>query len=211
MSTLRKNYGKSYFGWPYSMFHDLPRNRNRLREVLKYKEEGRLLEVGCGKGEFLKLARSYFDVEGIEISKYAASHAKRFLGDKVEVKGIEKAELNKNHYDVVAVFNLLEHLEDPPLTIKKIYNSLKPEGVLIGSVPHNLGLVGGLATKISNVVDSTHLSTFPPSLWYALFNKVGFRSIKFFGETVVGINRSKYIKSRFWKYISATLMFVCIK
>ncbi len=42
-----------------------------MEEILAHKQSGRLLEIGFGQGDFLELAQGHFDVEGMDISKYA--------------------------------------------------------------------------------------------------------------------------------------------
>jgi len=187
------------------------RNKNRLKEIFRHKKKGRLLEIGCGKGELLKLAKKHFNVEGIDISEYAARHIEESLGIRVDVSDIEKMELKSNHYDVVAGFNFLEHLKNPEGVVKRIYRSLKEGGIFVGSVPNNSGLIGKLFTQVTNLFDRTHLSTHPPNYWHSSFKKAQFQTIEFFGEVNFGINYNKYVRGVGWRYVSLNLMFECIK
>ena len=109
-------------------------------------------------------------------------------------------------------FRILEHLKEPHLTVEKIYNSLRREGVIIGSVPNNFGLIGGFTTWFINTfIDKTHCSTYPPFYWSTLFKEAGFKKITFFGEVIFSRNLTKYVKRSFWKYVSHNLMFLCRK
>jgi len=212
MVILRQKYDEKYF--KHLLFRDIPnskRNKNRLKEILKIKKNGRLLEIGCGKGRFINLAKNHFDVEGIDISDYAINSIKPIFGDKVSVKNIEKADFPPNNYDVIVVFNLLEHLKKPPIVVNTIFKSLKKNGILIGSVPNNFGLIGGLITRMVNVLEKTHISTFPPNYWMKLFKKAGFNKTTYFGEITTGGKLNLYIKNSFWKYMSFNLIFVCKK
>lgn len=212
MSIIKKNYDKNYF--ENTFYKEKPnsqRNKNRIKELLIHKNSGRLLEIGCGEGNFLKECKQYFDVSGFDVSKYAIDKSKKLLGDNVSLGNIEKNNLQSNYYDVIVVFNLLEHLKNPANVIEKLYRALKKEGVLIGSVPNNFGVVGGLATLISNIIDKTHCSTYPPRIWYKYFIDEGFKSVSFFGEIMIERNKSFYVKNRFWKFLSFNLMFVCKK
>jgi len=188
------------------------RNKNRLEQVLKLKKHGNLLEIGCGRGEFLSIARKYFNTEGIDRSNFAvASIKKNLICDRVYEEKIENVKLDSNHYDVVIAYNILEHLADPEKTIRKIYDSLKKGGVLVGSVPNNSGLIGTFFTQVVNFFDKTHCSTFPPKEWKELYKKIQFGSIHFFGEFVLTKNFSLYFNFPAWHYISHNLMFVCQK
>lgn len=212
MGVIKKKYDKNYFeNIFYKEKTNSQRNKNRIGELLIHKNGGRLLEIGCGGVCFLKESEKYFDVTGVDISKYAVNKAKKIFRDKISVGNIENITLKSYHYDVIVVFNLLEHLENPNRAIKKLYSALKAGGILIGSVPNNFGVVGGLVTLFSNIIDKTHCSTYPPSIWHDYFTDAGFISVSFFGEIVIGRNSSFYVKNRFWKFLSFNLMFVCKK
>jgi 2-polyprenyl-3-methyl-5-hydroxy-6-metoxy-1,4-benzoquinol methylase len=212
MGVRRKQYDRDYYETPaYREIPNSRRNRNRLQEILAYKQGGKLFEIGCGKGGFLKLAERTFDVEGMDISKHAIASIKLFLRKKVRRGNIEEENLASDHYDVIVVFNVLEHLRQPGKVIEKIYHGLTKGGIFIGSVPHNSGLIGRAHTALTNLFDRTHCSTYPPHHWRASFRETGFRKIHFFGEVMLGRNFSLYIRNKFWKYVSFNLMFLCKK
>lgn len=211
MNVIRKNYSRDYFSKSKRIRIDSNRNKKRLSEIIRYKTNGKLMEIGCGKGSFIKLAERYFNVEGLDVSKYAVNFARKYTGRKVRLSDVQKDNLDKKAYDVVAVFNVLEHLEKTENVIEKIRNSLKDDGVLIGSVPNNYGLVGGINTKLTNFFDRTHKFTPSPKRWFEILKKAGFKKIKFFGEITFSRNSVIYLKSGFWKYLSFNLVFVCSK
>lgn len=212
MAIVRTKYDRNYFETAfYREASDSQRNINRLKEILKYKKNGKLLEIGCGKGGFLKLATKHFDIEGMDISEYALNSARKILGDHVYGGNIETASLKSGYYDVIVVFNLLEHLKNPRAVIKKLHKGLKRGGIVIGSVPNNFGLVGKMATSAMNFVDRTHRSVYKPDYWHSAFEEAGFQKIIFFGEVLKNRNSNYYVKNRFWKYISFNLMFLCKK
>jgi SAM-dependent methyltransferase len=191
---------------------DSQRNRSRLSALLQARNSGgRLLELGCGMGGFLRLARAYFQVEGLEISAYASRLARDRLGLAVRQGNIETALLPRNAYDVVAAYNILEHLADPPAVLDKIYASLCAGGVLAGSVPNNFALLGGLHTLLTNFFDPTHVSTFTPGRWLDLFHRAGFADVRLFGELLAGPNHCRYVRGRWWAYASFNMMFICKK
>lgn len=191
---------------------DSQRNHSRLKALLQtHPSGGRLLEIGCGRGGFLHLARAYFKVEGLEISAYASRLARDSWGLAVRQEDIETALLPQKTYDVVAAYNVLEHLADPPAVLDKIYASLCAGGVLAGSVPNNFALLGGLHTLLTNFFDPTHVSTFTPGRWLDLFHAAGFNEVRLFGELLAGPNHSQYVRGRWWAYASFNMMFICKK
>ena len=209
MGIARRQFDRSYFeGVGHRELANSQRNRNRLHELSCYREGGKLLEIGCGKGGFLELAARDYDVSGIDISEYAVNTMKPTLGDRVRRVDVKDVRFPSAHYDVVAAFNVLEHLEHPASVVVKIHNSLKGGGILIGSVPNNSAFVGSVFTGLTNLLDSTHCSTYAPDYWRAVLEEARFRRLVFFGEVTLGRNSSLFVKSSMWKYVSFNLMFV---
>jgi 2-polyprenyl-3-methyl-5-hydroxy-6-metoxy-1,4-benzoquinol methylase len=212
MKDQSDHYDRNYY--ENVLFKSAPnsqRNLQSLNELLTYKREGNLFEIGCGKGEFLKLAAKYFDVHGVDLSKYATRNAAANIISRIRYGNIEVEDLIQDEYDAIAAFNVLEHLHDPEQVLLKIFQSLRRQGVLIGSVPLNYGLIGKFYTLITNIVDRTHISTYTPERWKVLFQNAGFSEIRFFGEVAIGKNRNVYVRHRYWPFVSLNLMFVCQK
>lgn len=205
---FNRDYFKNYIGSDNSKS---VRNKRRIKEILKYKKNGKLLEIGCAKGDFIKLAGNYFNVEGLDISSYAVNYARKFTGKNISKLNVEKGKLRNNYYDTVVAFNIFEHLKNPQRVIGKVYKSLKKGGFLIGSVPNNFGFIGGVSTIIANFFDRTHKFTPSPGIWFKIFKNEGFKKILFFGEVTITRNNSFYITPLFWKYFSFNLIFICIK
>jgi SAM-dependent methyltransferase len=145
------------------------RNQNRLKLVRGLKPEGRMLEIGCGKGQFLQMAAAYYTAEGVDISQHAIDSLKANTSFSVRRMDVELEDLPALTYDIIIAFNILEHLQDPGRVIRKIYAALKPGGYLVGSVPYNAALTGRTHTLLTNLFDITHCSTFPPQQWRGLF------------------------------------------
>ncbi len=210
MTIVRRTYDHGYFETAmYRTFPESQRNRQRLRLILNHHQEGRLLEIGPGTGEFLNLAARSFEVEGIEISPHAVKAAPSELRSKIRVGNIEMDPLVEGHYRVVAAFNVLEHLKNPQAAIDKVRRAITPGGCFVGSMPCNSGLVGHLYTQATNFFDRTHCSTFAPSRWRAMFLRSGFTTINFFGEIPMSPHYCLYLKKGDWPWLSANLMFIC--
>lgn len=100
----------------------------------------RLLEVGCGKGRFLEVARNAgYKVYGLEPSarSYALAHLR--LGDVVAPAGlesIENAEGLKGQYDIIVLWHVLEHLLNPDEVLMRIRGLLAAEGKVLIAVPN---------------------------------------------------------------------------
>lgn len=90
----------------------------------------KILDIGCGMGLFLwKASMQDFDAEGLELSEYASEFVKS-NNIKVQRADIDSADLKDNYYDAIVMKEVIEHLPDVKKSLKKIYNSLKPGGIL---------------------------------------------------------------------------------
>lgn len=113
--------------------------RSQLRQLARYRGEegGRLLEIGCGQGEFLLEAQSAgYNVTGLEISPSAAALANKRLGEnRVSCGVLETASLDEGSFDVCILSDVIEHTRDPRFFLKMVRRALKPGGVLYVAVP----------------------------------------------------------------------------
>lgn len=107
-----------------------------LREhVLPQTVPGRLLEIGCGTGGFLKrMTCSGWSVQGVEPSAYAARKATE-AGVPVHIGTIDDFPWDGKPYDLCACWMVLEHLHDPVAALKKIHGMVKTDGWLVLSLP----------------------------------------------------------------------------
>ena len=117
-------------------------HRKRLIQNIfkKYSLEGDIVEVGCGDGSLLShFYRSSNNLHGYDISEEAIELAKLKFGDTASfsVGDITKPDLLfEKKFDVVLCSEVLEHIENDRLVVKRLYNLLKPGGHLIITVPH---------------------------------------------------------------------------
>lgn len=212
MKLIKENYEEGYHeNVLYREARVSQRNRARLELLSAEVPHGRLLEIGCGQGGFLRLAKERYDAHGMEISSTAVAAAQDEFGERVKQGNLEEDPLPGQAYEAIAVFNILEHLRRPGPAAAKLHNALKPNGVLIGSVPHNNGPVGSVITRIGNYFDRTHVSTFTPGGWRSVFHLAGFSRVRFFGEVTIGRNRCVYLHHPTWWLVSFNLMFICLK
>lgn len=106
-------------------------DERRIMLVKEFGAQCSLLDVGTGCGGFLKLATSHFSlVHGVELQK---SIIKTLSEHGLKVyPSIPKA----SKYDIVTMFHVFEHLEDPMKVLKEVYEALEENGTLIVEVPH---------------------------------------------------------------------------
>jgi 2-polyprenyl-3-methyl-5-hydroxy-6-metoxy-1,4-benzoquinol methylase len=94
---------------------------------------GRLLDVGCAMGSFLASAKADgWDVEGVEISNYGSQHARETLSVNVFTGSLREAikagQIQAGSFDVVTLWDALEHLTDPASVFDDVNYALKDSG-----------------------------------------------------------------------------------
>lgn len=129
-----------------SSTNDLNRNRyirertkeslSNLKQLKNFgKKSGRLLDVGCGEGFFLKAAtREGWEAIGIEISSSHKPPTEDCL--YVIQEDILKVDLEENSFDAITFYDVLEHLPYPDEALKKSWTLLKKDGILVIRVPN---------------------------------------------------------------------------
>lgn len=98
---------------------------------------GRLLDVGCATGSFLEAARRQgWTVEGLELGQASAAYARDVLGLTVREASLYDAEPGDGRFDAIVFLEVIEHLEDPPAALARLYRWLRPGGLLLLSTPN---------------------------------------------------------------------------
>lgn len=92
---------------------------------------GRLLDVGCAAGFFLAEARAHYTVQGVELSTWSSAYARERLGLPVVTGTLQQAALPSDHFDVVTLWDVIEHVPDPVPLLAEAARVLKPGGRLV--------------------------------------------------------------------------------
>ncbi len=151
--------------------------RERLKQIIKYKNGGDLLDVGCAYGFFLLEAKKYFKPIGIDLDKDTVRKAREIsridtiLGDFLKIIFHKK-------FDVITFFDSIEHMKDPGATIRKTRTLLKKDGI----VAIETGDIGSILPKIQKakwrIIDpNLHLSYFSNKTLTKLLETNGFEII----------------------------------
>lgn len=106
--------------------------RRRVRPVA----DARILEVGCGTGHNLDMLREFGSVDALEVDETARGLAERRLGKPAFSAPLpELSDIPNAHYDLVAAFDVVEHIPDDRAAIGGIARLLRPGGRLVLTVP----------------------------------------------------------------------------
>ena len=114
--------------------------KDRINIVSKYYSGGRVLDVGCGSGEFLEclINSGYIDVLGIEPTSMAAEFASKYVAGRVSIINdvFENVELSCNSFSVITFWEVLSRLTTPDKALKKAFSCLGENGFLFISSPN---------------------------------------------------------------------------
>jgi len=152
--------------------------RLRVRAVLRrVPGPGAILDVGCGRGILLALFRGRgWKALGTQLSRTAAEAAQRRYGVDVTVGELPGIPLAGETFHVATFFHVLEHLDRPEAYLRKAWDLLVPDGLLVVEVP-NFASPGFrfLGTRDFCTDYPNHLVFFTPGSLARLLGSCGFR------------------------------------
>jgi SAM-dependent methyltransferase len=167
----------------------LQRNFGRFIEVLKrHGAVGSLLEIGCAYGFFLELAEQYWDAEGVDIQEPGVTYAREELHVKAIRGDFLELPIKPESFDVIVMWDTIEHLAHPAAYLSRISQALKPNGILAlttGDVRAWLPRLQGRAWRLYH--PPYHLHYFSPRTLFRIFERFGLRLVDL---SHVGFHRS---------------------
>ena len=173
--------GKKYDG--YAM-PDVTRNEefvDRLQQISRLQPGGRLLDIGCSRGEFLELVSETgrYEFDGVDISAEAARLASARLKRNIFCGTIENLSSAPGSYDVVTAWEVIEHMHDPGTFLRDIWRLLKPGGLLCLSTPNTDKVRNRIPGKPSDLffIPPEHLFYFNRNNLRLLVAHAGFRPL----------------------------------
>jgi len=106
--------------------------RWRLDLIRRVKPSGKLLEIGCARGDFLRVAREWFDVSGVEPNPDLADSSSQVAPVYRDV--IERTPWIG--FDIVTSFHVIEHVDSPRSFIRAAAERLNSGGLLVIETPN---------------------------------------------------------------------------
>ena len=111
---------------------------NKKKKLIgKYfnKSNGKILDIGCGAGDFLQyMKENHWNINGVDTS----NKARKIANKKLNIKVMDPKDWinNKEKYDVITCWHSLEHVHEPWVYLDKIKKSLTLDGFLIVALPN---------------------------------------------------------------------------
>jgi 2-polyprenyl-3-methyl-5-hydroxy-6-metoxy-1,4-benzoquinol methylase len=148
----------------------------------------KVLEIGCGAGNFVHNLNGYLEYWGVEPNPNMAEQAKEKCS-KVLIGSFDgvDSQIPECYFDLVICNDVIEHMADVENFLERIKTKLKPEGNLMGSIPNVRFIENILRFLIQKdwrytewgILDKTHLRFFTEKSLKRLFQENGFGLILF--------------------------------
>jgi 2-polyprenyl-3-methyl-5-hydroxy-6-metoxy-1,4-benzoquinol methylase len=111
---------------------------NRYKRIKAFlPQQGKILDIGSGGGEFVYLMKTLgYSAQGVEPNAGYANYSRDELGLEITVSFIQDIDFPDESFDVITIWHVLEHTEEPSSVLAKLFSILKPTGQLVVEVPN---------------------------------------------------------------------------
>jgi SAM-dependent methyltransferase len=170
-------YGEQYWTRHQQEAHGLPDINVRARNDLR-RPPARVLDIGCAHGAFVYLLeQAGFDAIGLELSSWVAAFARERFGAEVRSGKLTEV-FPDSRFDVIVMFDVLEHLLDPIDALHAIAERLVPGGMIFVQTP----CYRDEGPTWSMLKDPEHTYLFNRASVERLFRACGFKSLSWLPE-----------------------------
>lgn len=159
-----------------NFLYDEKKYKTGLDLIETFQKPGRILDIGCSIGHFLKTARDRgWDTAGLELNKRAVKHAREVWDLNVSEKMLAEASFPTESFEAITLWGVIEHLKAPYEVIKEIHRILVPGGVILTFCPNIESLVCRVLHEKTSCIDGrNHCGYFSPDTISYLMKKCGF-------------------------------------
>lgn len=186
LQVLEQTYTEDYFSGNVAYRHyesdkaGLQQNfQQRIKQLRQIKPHGDLFEIGCAFGFFMECAQAYWRVQGSDISHAAVQYARDVLKLDARQGDFEHFTIPSNAFDIMVMWDVIEHLADPVLAVAKCREALRADGILALTTGDIRALVPRLQKQHWRMIIPEHLYYFARPSITALLERQGFDIIHF--------------------------------
>ena len=163
------------------------------------RDEAKLLDIGCSSGSFLQFAKKFgYVVSGVEPAPLAAATAIR-RGLDVKQGFLEHINYPDNHFDVITMFEVIEHVKEPVSLLRECHRILTEGGIIaIGTGNTDSWTVSFMKGEWDYFEGPGHISFFNPISMCKLASESGFDLIRLDTRRVSICRREKASKAGYF-------------
>ncbi len=172
----------------------------------------KILDIGCRDGALTKFFVKGNSVLGTDIDERALNLAKKSLGIETRILDLngDWKDIGDRRFNAVVAGEVLEHLYNPDIVVKKVADYLEDGGIFIGSVPNAFSLKNRLrylfgTKKYTPLSDPTHINQFHLEELKQILKK------EFSHVEILGLGRYKWLASKWPNFFGFDLLFICRK
>ncbi|MBF0380281.1 MAG: class I SAM-dependent methyltransferase [Magnetococcales bacterium] len=142
-------------------------------------QEKRVLDIGCAGGAFPKAANDLgFSVVGVEPSHWLAQQARSMYELDIRQGVVEEQNFSKESFDIITLWDVIEHLTNPGAVIDHINSLLKKDGILVVNYPDHDSWARRIFASKWPFFLSVHLFYFTPRTITSFLGKHGFEVVE---------------------------------
>lgn len=226
VNELQEIYNQAEY-WEHKYFKNtsaIEFKKSTYAKVIKklserFQSRGSLLDIGCGTGQFVCMAaRENWACTGIDISDYAVEQCKTITGVEIIRTSIEEWNSQDRHYDIVTLWDVIEHVKNPRNVIEKCSSLLNMNGCLVIYTPNSKSIIrylGNLSSKLKmpksndilkSLYSPYHLCYFNKKTLIDLLSQYGLRLIydEYFPLNVEATRSTSSKKAKFINFLDET-------
>jgi 2-polyprenyl-3-methyl-5-hydroxy-6-metoxy-1,4-benzoquinol methylase len=168
-------YGRNDFLSPIT----IKRYNELLDSFEPFRKTGKILDVGCGIGYFLEVAKQRnWDVYGTEFTNEAVVICES-KGINIEKGVLDISNYEKESFDIITSFEVIEHINNPREELTNFNKLLRKGGLVYITTPNfNSLLRYRLKSDYNVIVYPEHLSYYSPKTLTNVFTLSGFKKMK---------------------------------
>src|SRR3989338_5869134 len=101
------------------------------------------MEIGCSTVVFLDMAQKEgYDVTGVDVSDFACKYATENFGIKTLKGKLEDLKIPENSFDIITMWDVIEHVPDPHTFLREVHRILKEDGIIFILTVNDSSLMG---------------------------------------------------------------------
>ena len=149
----------------------------RVSDLKRFIDNGRLLEIGSSTGDFLASAGLTFKAEGVEAD---VNNLAVCLSRSLDCRGgtLSDEQYPADHFDVAVLYHVIEHFRSPSSELRELHRVIKPGGLLAIETPDISSFWFSLLGSRWRQIIPDHLVFFTPATLKILLDQTGFEILE---------------------------------